>query len=260
MSLKYAVIPLIVALVILFVRCTTDFDRGDNFFKEGKYFSAVEMYYSFVREHPKNKKVSEALFKMGDITYQYVGDTTKGLRYFNELVTNHPVDKFTVLAQQRIAEIYKDKLSDCDRAIVEYQKLLDWDPNSEGAPYFLYQIGSCYMTIRNYPQALIEFEGIMKNYPQSEYVGDTVYQIGNINYINGEYDKASKYYGMVINQYQNSKYLAQAKFGLANCYEEKEEFDKALSIYNELLNEYPSKKVVEIRIAGINERKKKLNR
>ena len=259
-KLSFVLVLTSVWLSFLLVSCTSDFEKGEAFLKEGKYHSSVEMYYSFVREHPKNRMVTQALFKMGDINYQYIGDTQRGLRYFTELVNNYPIDKFTVLAQQRVAEIYKDKLNDCDRAIVEYQKLIDWDPNSESAPYFLYQIGSCYMQLRNYPQALIEFETILKTYPQSEYLGDTIYQIGNINYINSEYEKALKYYSMVISQYQNSKYLPQAKFGLANCYEDLEDFDKALSMYNELLSDYPSKRVVEIRIAGIQERKKKLNR
>jgi len=218
------------------------------------------MYFSFIREHPKSRKVTEALFKMGDITYQYIGDAHSGLRYFRELVSNYPVDKYTVLAQERIAEIYKGKLNDCDRAIVEYQKLIDWDPISKRASYFLYQIASCYMQIRNYPQALIEFESVLKKYPDSDYGGPTIYQIGTIHYINSEYDKAMSHYRMVMNQYKDSKYFKQAKFGLANCFEEKEEFEKALGIYKELLKDYPSKKVIQIKIAGIEKRKKKLNR
>ena len=248
-------------LVTLLSGCiSSDYSKAEEFFREGKYHSAVEMYYSFIREHPKSSKVTESLFKMGDITYQYIGETKKGLRYFNNLVDNYPIDKFTILAQQRIAEIYKGKLNDCNRAIVEFQKLIDWDRSSSRAPYFLYQIGSCYMQLRNYPQALIEFESVLSRYPKSEYIGDTLYQIGNIYYINGDYAKATTYYDMVITSHSESKYLPQAKFGLASCYEEMEDFDKALKAYGELLNVYPSKKVVEIRIEGVKERKKKLNR
>lgn len=252
---------LIVLISILVVSCTSsDFRKGEVFFAEGKYHSAIEMYHSFIRDHQSSRKVTEALFKMGDIAFQYIGDTDQGLEYFTALVKNYPVDEYTVLGQQRIAEIFKTKMNDCDRAIVEFQKLIDWQPKSKSASYYLYEIASCYMQIRNYPQALIEFEAILKNYSGSAYADDTIYQIGNIHYINSEYDKAVKYYRMVINNYKESKYIPQAKFGLANSLEEKEEFDKALAIYNELLSEYPSRKVVEIRISGIHKRKKKLNR
>lgn len=250
----FRVIKYLPLLICLCFSCASDYDKGEQYFREGKYYSSVEMYFSYIREHPKGGRVTEALYKMGDITYRYVGDTMKGLRYFTELVSNYPLDKYTVLAQQSIAEIYKDKLKDCDRAIVEYQKLIDWDTNSPTAPYFLYQIGSCYMQIRNYPQALIEMESILKRYPQSEYVGDTVYQIANIHYINSDYEKAIRYYNMVLSQYKDSKYLIQAKFQLASCYEEMEDYKTALEMFNKLLKEYPQKKVVQIRIDGIKKR------
>jgi TolA-binding protein len=255
--MRYALI-IITAVII---SCTgSDFKKGEKFFREGKYHSAVEMYFSFIRENPKSSKVSEALFKMGDITYQYIGEARGGLLYFKELVSNYPVDMYTVMAQERIAEIYKGKLGDCRGAIAEYQKLIDWNPRSSKAPLFLYEIASCYMQIRNYPQALIEFENLMKNYPQAQNMGDVIYQIGNIHYINSRYDRAIENFENVMKDYKNSKFYVQAKFGLAGCYEEKENFDKALAIYEELLKEYPSRKVIEIRIAGVRQRKEDLNR
>lgn len=104
-------------------------DRIENLFKEadeewikGHNHGAIEILKTVLEERPKGPKAEEALFRLGEITYFSIGNSSQALIYFKELLKVAKHGKFAYAAQKYISEIVEFSLKDYDQSIIEYQK------------------------------------------------------------------------------------------------------------------------------------------
>src|SRR5580765_79542 len=91
--------------ICLFSCVTADFRSAEEMLREQKYYNAIELYLSFVREHPEHRRAPEALLQVANIHMTMLNDPKKALSTYQALVAKYPVNKFTLRGQQKIAEL-----------------------------------------------------------------------------------------------------------------------------------------------------------
>ncbi len=238
----------------------SDFRTAQKMVRQRKFYNAIELYLSFVQNHPKHKKAQEALFEVGNLQQTILNEPEKALFSFQKLVNDYPVSDYTIRAQQRIAGIQKSHFANYHQAIIEYEKLLKAAPNFEEAASVQFEIAQCYTLLHNYAQAAIEYQTLIKRYPSYEKLDEVYFQMGNNAYIGAKYEEAVLAYETVEKNFPKSSFRVQAIFGSGNAYEEIEEVEKAKAKYEAVLNDYPSRKVVVIRLQGLEKREKRKNK
>ena len=226
--------------------------------RQQKFYNAIELYLSFVKDYPQHRRAPEALFEVGNIQQTMLNDTKKAATTYRKLVSKYPIGRFTLMAQRRIAELEMNTHADYRQAIVEFEKLIQAAPNDPNAAAYQLEIARGYTRLHNYEQAAVEYKALVTKYPKFDGLDEAYFQAGNNAYIWGKYEEAVSSYRTVIERFAGSKFRIESLFGLGQAYEEMEFWDQARESYGKVLKEDPSrKKIIETRLAGLSSREKK---
>lgn len=248
-----------ILLVIVLIGCSnfSDFKKAKDLVRERKFNNAIEYYLSFATKHSSHPRAPEALFEIGSIQQMMLGEVDKSIETYRKLVENYPVNTYTVLAQRRIADIYKNNYSNYRQALTEYDKLIRAVPNDKSAAEVQFEIADCYTLLHEYDQANMEYEMLIEKYPTYDRMEEVYVKKAGNAYIAGKYDLAIDDYNRILQLFPNTKFKIDVIFGLGSSYDELDEFEKAKQNYLQIRDTYPSPKVIDIRLAGIEKRKQK---
>ena len=97
-----------------------------------------------------------------------------------------------------------------DRALVEFDRLLQEAPMSEWSDNAQYWKGECYYGLRKYQQALIEFTKVFA-FNNTGKADDAQIKIANCHIKLGERDRALAALHKLINEYPDSEYVPTAR-------------------------------------------------
>ena len=97
-----------------------------------------------------------------------------------------------------------------DRALVEFDRLLQKAPMSEWSDNAQYWKGECYYGLRKYQQALIEFTKVFA-FSNTGKADDAQIKIANCHIKLGERDRALAALRKLIDEYPDSEYVPTAR-------------------------------------------------
>ena len=250
-------IVFIIALVLMGCSNFSDFKTAKDLVRERKFYNAIEYYLSFVYKNPEHPRSPEALFEIGKIQQMMLGEVDKSIETYRKLVANYPINIYTVQAQRRIADIFKNNYSNYRQALTEYDKLIRAVPNDKSAAEVQFEIADCYTLLHEYDQADLEYQALIEKYPLYENIEQVFVKKGTNAYISGKYEMAIENYQKALNLFPETKFKSDVIFGLASSYDELDDFEKASTYYRQIKDTYPSPKVIDIRLAGIEKRRQK---
>ncbi|MGQ9628874.1 MAG: tetratricopeptide repeat protein [bacterium] len=205
------------------------FKHADDHFNAGRYEQAISEFKDYIALFPqnlifpKNPKVPEALFKIGE-SYREMGEFDRAVEYYRELIRDYPRSQFSPRAQLQIAHINSRKLEiftkgidegrDYTGALKEYQLVMRNYPNTpeaRQAQIFLSaivekRVEQRYLTAdRLYREgkkfeALEEYRAVTRNYPNSKYailsagfaaeINNNQYKLAQDLYLGGRFEEA----------------------------------------------------------------------
>lgn len=239
---KVKIIRLItIFLIFIFIACA----KGPNFLlsqakellNKKEYMKAANIFQQFVYSYPKDIKVSEAYFYLGDIYNLYKKNTEEAIRYYREVCKRGLGDKDYIFdAQWKIAELFMEDVQDYDQAIVEYRAFIDINDNDYRSQVAQIRIAECYNLLKYFSQATTEYELFLKNYSNSKFQSQIHFRLGNLYLQENSLNEAIIYYKKVIDETFDKNILLKSKYSLAECYYKKGSIKEALTIYNHLYN------------------------
>ena len=110
--------------------------------KESQQYNrrAIQLYEWYLRDYPKDEKISQALFFLG-YNYFELNDPVKGAKFYDQLVTQYPNSPFVGEAHFALGEYYFESEKWAD-AYKEYSKLIK-DKKHRLHAFALYKGGWC---------------------------------------------------------------------------------------------------------------------
>ena len=97
-----------------------------------------------------------------------------------------------------------------DRALVEFDRLLQEAPMSEWSDNAQYWKGECYYGLRKYQQALIEFTKVFA-FSNTDKADDAQLKIARCHIVLGERDRALAALPKLLDEYPDSEYVSTAR-------------------------------------------------
>lgn len=97
-----------------------------------------------------------------------------------------------------------------DRALVEFDRLLQEAPMSEWSDNAQYWKGECYYGLRKYQQALIEFTKVFA-FSNTDKADDAQLKIARCHIVLGERDRALAALRKLLDEYPDSEYVSTAR-------------------------------------------------
>lgn len=199
---------------------------------------AVQLYEWFQRDFPKDEKMDQALFFLGFNNFE-LGETTKGVAYYNKLVKEYPNSKLVTESYFSLGEFYfeNEKWNDAQKYFSEVMKTR----SHRLFPFALYKNAWCLFRTGQQEKALKSLEILIKmsrmdgnkgkHKLESEGLRDIVLFYSEV----GRIETAAQYFrDLAGNEYLN--YLEK----LAYFYSDKGEKDKALYLFKELIRNGPT--------------------
>lgn len=236
-----------------------DFAQAEVQLSRGEHQQALEQFQSIYQRHPTFKLAPEALYQSGEILDLYLKQYPEALLAYLSLEKEYPVQYDLVRqAQIRIADIYKNRQRDDERAVAEYRKLLEMGADDPDRVH--YEIGDSYFRLERYAEAAETFEHLSSAYPQSPLLAEVRYRLGMIYSLLGNNTLAVQAYRDVIRTWPQSPYAVEAQFSLASVLEERDEFREALTLLEGLQGRYSNTEALNRKIELLKNRMKKKQR
>jgi len=142
---------------------------------------------------------------------------------------------------------------DYKRAITEFNKLVQFYPNSKDAPKAQYYVGRCYGDMEEYYHAYLAYQKVIETYPYAgnrEEIIKRQYDIGLL-FFGGQkakivgvallpaIDKAIEIFNQVVKNSPYGEYADKAQFKAGEAYKKSNRFAEATLAFQKLLDEYP---------------------
>ncbi len=157
-------------------------------------------------------------------------------------------------AQKSIAQIYFENLLYYDKAIIEYEKLLQLDITPAEKYQFRLNIAKCQHQLGNLDQALAEIDALALLATADNDAYDLQVFKSNVLMSQKKQLEASQILETLIKKYPERAQKEGLPLTLAVCYEEVDEFKKAITILEAMKKGYPHPEFLETRIERLRAR------
>lgn len=233
--------------------------EAENLWFQNQHRASVRIFLQVVDRYPESKEAETALLRVGETFMLNLSDPEKAIEYFARITLEYPGGDNARKAREAIASIYENSLKDYNRAIIQYQKLIESNIPGKKDKY-QFAIGRCYYSKGNYQQAIIEYQTFLERYPGSDLIPEVEYQIGNSYFVMNRCNEAVKQYDMVLEEYPDISRRSDILLSIGVCMEEREEYGRALNIYREILEKYPNRMLIKMKIDSVLDRMRDKNR
>lgn len=254
------------ALIFLISACSFKISEkhlslGNNFEQRGQYKRALEEYQKVININEKPQLVNSALEKSAFINFRYIRDYQKAVELFKEVYEKSPEQDKKIQAMEMLSEIYSEYLNDTNASLEWQTKLFnDFGKHLKNADQQYLAYSEKLIESARYNRAIVVYDEFLKKFPAHSETPRVMIHKGEAYAALGETDEAKKAYQEIVETFSNNpdkrSLVAEAYYGLGMSFERDDNLDKALDFYEKSLDDYPNREVVEIKISGINRRKK----
>jgi tetratricopeptide (TPR) repeat protein len=224
--------------------------------RENKEFAeAVAEFERAVRYSPSSWVGLESARLGGVVSLYDLKDYEKAVFFFRHIVRFGQKPPEVKWAQQRLAEIYYEKLSNYPQAIVEYQRLLQANPAKEEAPEYQLRIARSYFYMANFDQAISEANEFISKNPSGKYVYEMHLLKADALLAQKKLDEAIAAYTLIEEMFKDREDVTQVRLNKAIAFEDKKDWDRAIAVLEGIKEKYPHPDVIALKIKSILRRK-----
>ncbi len=194
-----------------------------------------------------------ALLGAGDLCHLELGETTKAIDYYRELLALFPDSNEALPARSSLANIYRS-LGEKRSAVAQLVALVQSFPSDKEADSFQYQIAKDYFDLRDYDQAIIEAKMLQERYRQSVFADDSQMLIASALLQLGRNEQAAEAFAAVARGWPESEAVPSALCEEARIIAELGQEERAVTILIEALATHPNPQSVQGQISRLRQR------
>lgn len=230
-----------------------EYETATKRWNAGEYPTAVRMYFSVAKKHPRSSRADDALYWAGVTQFLYLGQTEQALQTLQLLLKRYPTRDMAPQAQWYIAQIHELGYSDYLRAIEEYRKAIAYS-NRDVREKSLYSLADCLFRVGNIEESREAWTRQVEEFPAGQNVRLAYYRLGTTAFSRGELDKAEAHYRKALEDNTDREIAIKATFALAECLEAGDKLSAALKLYKEIEPAYQNKEAIAIKITALEKR------
>lgn len=230
------------------------YDRGLELMTRGRYVEARHVFELLVERDAPGEERDAAELKVARILHLYEAKPADALAHYDALAERGGAHAFE--ANKAIAEIYRYHYRDLEGALRVYQEMID---RFEGRA----NVEPCYLAIAeieeargHYVEARAAYTRFLERFPDSPRAAGVAYQRAYTYSVEGKPQRALEMLKEFDTPGIDAAVRADAEFARAEALMELDRERDALPIYQALRDTYPNRRIVETRIAKIQDRER----
>ncbi len=253
----------ILVLALLVSGCTfwqqeTEFDKATRLSKEHKYEDAIVILDRLVKANREGPDALEAARLGAKLAFLEVKDYPHALLFFQQLVLYSPDSGERLESQKRIAEIFFERTSEHDKAVIEFNKLLQLELPAEDEVHVRLNLAKSLFYINRFQEAESEIDIILEKQKAGQKAFEAKLLKGNIYFSGKQLEKAISLFKEIMEKDPERSRDEQVGVQLAISYEEMSQFAKAKGILEEIRPYYPNPEFIDEKIKRLEQREKQL--
>jgi TolA-binding protein len=245
---------------------------AEKLWQEKNYAAAFSEYEKVIQKDPSSDLGIEAEYRAATTQTLFLNDQLGALKKLSRLVEINPDHRLAHPANQLIGEILFTKLEQYEQAIQHYEKMIENYPQDPDTDEYTYRIGKAQFHLLRFDDSIKTFRIVAEKYPDtvsaklarfaigvSEQTKAHQLQMKEARLAPDVFKEAVKDYTDFIKRYPNDPLVLDAKFEIGDSLEELDQVDAAYGKFKEILDKYPNRKVVELKMKRIRDRKNQKN-
>ena len=230
------------------------FSAAEEKWRQEDYLGAIHDYERIIERHPKSDSVSEAYYSKGVISFLYLDDPKTAAASFEKFLAkaSHKTNtEHLLFSRKYLAEIYEKKLKRPIEAIAVYEAMIAASSDQEEIAQNRYHIGELYYAMGGMAQARVEWDLLVQNNPESRLVPAALYRKGGTYFVTKNCKEAVAVYKKLYEAYPDDEMGRFGKFRAANCLEMNRQPKEALLLYQALEGHYPDPDLISRKMASL---------
>ena len=211
--------------------------KGDVHSRMGNYQEAIQTYDKLIKLAP----ASHFVHKTGLQKIRDINTALADLREQQRIMIQYKGTPLAAIAQFQIAELYRNpsQLNQPEKAIAEYESLLEAHPNAIMAPEARWRIAHVRHTVLNQSaRAMATYRKVIDDYPTSNFAAEALFQMANIHRKAGKYSLAIPIFEKLKQKYPNFWNMHAVLYWTGVCYEKSLNYPKAIEAFETFLHAY----------------------
>ena len=236
------------------------FQSAEKLHMDADFKGAIEKWEQFIKEHPKDPSVRDALKKIGD-SHRWLNNYKEALSSYHKILEGFPNDAeagtYIELVQSLIFDEamalfsekqYKEAYEAFDRFADDEQLKDYWQADAA-----MYNTAVCLRRQGKYDAALKRYEAFTKKFPSSELVAQALFHTGSLNYtLKADYEQSLLDFQKILKQFSKSDSADGATVGIVLSLSKLKRYDKIQDQVNKFVGRFPTNKWLEILILYAN--------
>lgn len=215
---------------------------ADIYRHTGRYDSAIDEYRKIASKYPKTGYAQTALKHINGIESSLIK-----VKQYREMAEKYQDSEFSAGFQLEIAELLlsPNGLNNPHDAIKEYTKIVETFPNSQISAEALLRIGNIYKRDLSDPErAIAAYQKLLEEqFAGTKIVAEALFGIGMIYYSSlHNYTKAIDAFQKLISTYPTYWKYPACIYWLGMCYERLKDYDNAIKTFELFNSMYPDNK------------------
>lgn len=136
-------------------------DAGRRAFGRGLYQEAINHYGELVLQMPESPEAARALYEQGMIYYLKLRDLDTAFVNFRKVITEHTDSPIAKDARLMLARMYQEDRGEHEKAIREYERLLEEMENTEEQKAILLSLADSYYELDDLARAAEHYQRVM---------------------------------------------------------------------------------------------------
>lgn len=211
--------------------------KGDVYCRMGQRDGAIRIYQTLVDQFPS----THFAHRTGLRKIRNIRTALETLEAQQEVIRTYSGTPTAVEALFQIAEIYRGhyQLNQPEKAIAQYEMIVEEYPNTKNAPEAQWRIGNLWHEVLNEQEFAIDaYRKVPTNYPTSSFAADALFQIARINEKKGQDQEAAAILEALIVKFPDFWNTHAAHYWLGVCYEKSKDYRNALKAYRTFVHVY----------------------
>ena len=204
----------------------------------GQYGEAIEHYTEVTLEAPESPEAAQALYEVALIHYLRRRDLDAARSTFRKILSSYPESDVARDARRLLARMYEEDLGEPDKAIREYELLLESEPDPSEKRALLIRIADCRYTMDDMEGAAEAYHRVVEDSPQDEDSVGAYLRLAHIQRLTGRVDEALANLAAVLKLSKNRNERRRAYQARAEILVEQGRFDDAKSCLSAASEEF----------------------
>lgn len=235
---------------------------GEEYLKQGQHLRAIEEYSRVVNFDKRSELAAKAQRQIAKIYENNLRDHPRAIRAYRDLYLRAEESYSKLEARVSIAKIYDEKLQQPVLAAKEFEEIFkEFGYNQVSSAELLIEWAQTLKAQGKFGAAADLYQKFRQSYPDHKEYTRVMIDEGQSRLANNQPKEAQEKFEYVIHNLaakeNQTHFVAEALYGLGNVYEFQDKIDDALKIYQKALEIYPNRRVIELKIEGVEQRRTK---